>query len=56
MIRDAEGMLAHMEDCGVLLFRVRTLAPVIQSQLEDRLISWREDAPRWTEYASARHP
>ncbi len=56
LIEDAEAMLAHMEDCGVLLFRVRTLSPLIQSRLEDRLISWRTAAPRWTEYASVRHP
>lgn len=52
LIDEAEGMLEHMEDCGVLLFRVRTLTPLAQSRLEDRLLAWRDQSPRWTEYAS----
>ena len=56
LIEDAEGMLEHMEDCGVMLYRVRTLTPLMQSQLEDRLLSWREESPRWTEYASVHRP
>jgi glutamine amidotransferase len=53
LVREAEGMLDHMEDCGVLLFRVQALAPIVQSRLEDRLFSWRTRSPRWTELSLA---
>ncbi len=53
LVSEAEDMLDHMEDCGVLLHRVRTLTPLVQSQLEDRLLEWRSTAPKWTELAIA---
>lgn len=49
LVNEAEDMLDHMEDCGVLLHRVRTLTPLAQSQLEDRLFEWRRAAPKWME-------
>jgi hypothetical protein len=55
LISQADDMLDHMEDCGVLLHRVRTLAPLVQSELEDRLLAWRETAPKWTELSVAHH-
>lgn len=55
LIQQAEGMLDHMEDCGVLLFRVQTLTPLVQSELEERLLAWRVDAPRWTELSLVAH-
>jgi glutamine amidotransferase len=54
LVGEAEAMLDHMEDCGVLLYRVRTLSPLVQSQLEDRLYHWRDESPRWSEVAGVR--
>ena len=53
LVGEANAMLDHMEDCGVLLHRVRTLSPLVQSQLEDRLFEWRSAAPKWTELTVA---
>ncbi len=53
LVGEANDMLDHMEDCGVLLHRVRMLTPLVQSQLEDRLFEWRRTAPKWTEFAVA---
>lgn len=54
LLEQSEQMETHIAECGELFGALEALGIDQQSDLNERLVQWRERSPSWTDYANAR--